>query len=157
MAASCGDLGGDLVGGIIDSMDDEETAKFALSLEARLQQIEDESASHNGIVEEEGVRCNDMAALCGDHGGDLVGGAIDSMDDEETAKFILSFGATLQQIEDESASHEGIVEEEGVRCDDMAALCGDHRGDLVGGAIKYMTDEETAKFILDLEAMLKQM
>ena len=79
-------------------MDNEETAKFALSLEAKLQQIEDESASHNGIVEEEGVRCNDMAALCGDHGGDLVGGAIKSMADEETAKFILDLEAMLKQM-----------------------------------------------------------
>ena len=110
MAASCGDLGGDLVGGIIDSMADEETAKFILSMGARLKQIEDESASYNGIVEEEGVRCNDMAALCGDHGGDIVGGAIDSMADEETTKFILDLEARLKQIEDESASHEGIAD-----------------------------------------------
>ena len=51
---------------------------------------------------EEGVRCDDMVPLCDDRGGDLVGGAIDSMADEETAKFILGLGARLKQIEDES-------------------------------------------------------
>ena len=79
-----------------------------------------------------------MVPLCGDRRGDLVGGAIDSMADEETAKFILSLGARLKQIEDESASHkESIAEEEGVRCDDMVPLCDDRGGDLVGGGNRF--------------------
>ena len=70
MAASCGDLGGDLVGGTIDSMADEETAKFILSLGARLKQIEDESASHKESIAEEdpfhdwgGRGCNDFVPV----------------------------------------------------------------------------------------------
>ena len=75
MAASCGDLGGDLVGGTIDSMVNEETAKFILSLGARLKQIEDESASYKESIAEEdpfhdwgGRECNDFVPVLGEKG-----------------------------------------------------------------------------------------